>query len=283
MSELVWGAGAAVGAGAAWYAYRANLLRRQASARLNEGLPVETEREAVEVHPYLVRRSWIPYVAGGAALLLLLFVVGLPIVFSVAIAIVVGVLAHLIEDSMHEARLARLETQLANSMDLMVAALHGGAGLAQAIESASGETPEPIKSEWQEVLGRMRYGESPVQVFDDFSKRIPLESFRLVSFTMIVHSEVGGSLAPILATVGRSIRDRIEIARRVRSQSTEARASVMGILLIIYFLGLLMWRTNPPAFERFVAHELGQNLLAGALILQALGMLWIAKIAKLRF
>jgi len=58
---------------------------------------------------------------------------------------------------------------------------------------------------------------------------------------------------------------------------------VMGILLIIYFLGLLMWRTNPPAFERFVAHELGQNLLAGALILQALGMLWIAKIAKLRF
>lgn len=283
MSELVWGAGAAVGAGAAWYAYRANQLRRQANARLHEGVQVEEEPATIELHPYLVRRTWIPYTAGGLALLLLIVVAGLSSVFAVAISVVIGVLAYLIEDSMFEARLAKLDTQLANSMDLMVAALHGGAGLAQSIDSAAGETQEPLKSEWQEVLGRMRYGESPVQVFDDFSKRLPLESFRLFSFTMIVHSEVGGSLAPILATVGRSIRDRIEIARRVRSQSTEARASVMGILLIIYFLGLLMWRTNPPAFERFVAHELGQNLLAGALILQALGMLWIAKIAKLRF
>jgi len=283
VTELVWGAGAAVGAGAAYYAWRAAEVRRKAQARLNEGVPEEVEREAIKLHPFLARRTWIPYAAGAIALLALMFIAKLAAVFAIALAVVIGTLAYLVEDSMHESRLAKLDTQLANSLDLMVAALHGGAGLAQAIESAAGETPEPLKSEWSELLGRMRYGESPVQVFDDFSKRIPLESYRLFSFTMIVHSEVGGSLAPILATVGRSIRDRIEIARRVRSQSTEARASVMGILVIIYFLGLLMWRTNPPAFERFVAHELGQNLLAGALIMQALGMLWIAKIAKLRF
>lgn len=272
-----------MGAGAAYYAWRAAEVRRKAQARLNEGVPEEVEREAIKLHPFLARRTWIPYAAGAIALLALVFIAKLAAVFAIALAVVIGTLAYLVEDSMHESRLAKLDTQLANSLDLMVAALHGGAGLAQAIESAAGETPEPLKSEWSELLGRMRYGESPVQVFDDFSKRIPLESYRLFSFTMIVHSEVGGSLAPILATVGRSIRDRIEIARRVRSQSTEARASVMGILVIIYFLGLLMWRTNPPAFERFVAHELGQNLLAGALIMQALGMLWIAKIAKLRF
>jgi Flp pilus assembly protein TadB len=283
VTELVWGAGIVVGAGAAYYAWRAAEVRRKAQVRLNEGVPEEAEREALKLHPFLARRTWIPYAAGAIALLALMFIAKLAAVFAIALAVVVGTLAYLVEDSMHESRLAKLDTQLANSLDLMVAALHGGAGLAQAIESAAGETPEPLKSEWSELLGRMRYGESPVQVFDDFSKRIPLESYRLFSFTMIVHSEVGGSLAPILATVGRSIRDRIEIARRVRSQSTEARASVMGILVIIYFLGLLMWRTNPPAFERFVAHELGQNLLAGALIMQALGMLWIAKIAKLRF
>ncbi len=272
-----------MGAGAAYYAWRAAEVRRKAQVRLNEGVPEESEREALKLHPFLARRTWIPYAAGAVALLVLMFVAKLAAIFAIALAVVIGTLAYLVEDSLHEGRLAKLDTQLANSLDLMVAALHGGAGLAQAIESAAGETPEPLKSELSELLGRMRYGESPVQVFDDFSKRIPLESYRLFSFTMIVHSEVGGSLAPILATVGRSIRDRIEIARRVRSQSTEARASVMGILIIIYFLGLLMWRTNPPAFERFVAHELGQNLLAGALIMQALGMLWIAKIAKLRF
>ena len=47
--------------------------------------------------------------------------------------------------------------------------------------------------------------------------RVPLETFRLFAAALTVHQEVGGSLAPTLATVGRIIRDRIELTRRIRS------------------------------------------------------------------
>jgi tight adherence protein B len=94
---------------------------------------------------------------------------------------------------------------------------------------------------------------------------------------------VDGSLAPTLSTVGKSIRDRIEIGRRVRAQSTQAQASVIGIVCITYFLGLLMWRTNPTSFEEFLRNPVGANILAGAMVLQAVGLLWITRLSQLKF
>jgi Flp pilus assembly protein TadB len=69
----------------------------------------------------------------------------------------------------------------------------------------------------------------------------------------------------------------------VRSQSTQAQASVMGIVLITYFLGVLMWRANPVGFQEFLAHPVGANVVAAAIVLQAVGLLWITRLTQLRF
>ncbi len=283
MSELVFGAGAAVGAGAAWYAWRATRTRRIARERLQADLPLEQEREALSLHPSLRRHHWAPILIALGVALVAYLPLRLSPVFSVAFGLVAGVLAHIVEEMLAERRAAQLEVALATAIDLMVAALNGGAGLMDALESASRESKEPLRSELQEILGRLRFGEAPQQVFEDFAVRIPLEAYRIFCFTLGVHVEVGGSLAPTLSTVGRSVRDRIEISRRIRAQSTEARGSVLGIVCVVYFLGLLMWRTNPASFEDYVRSSVGQNLLAGALVLQAVGLLWIARLARLRF
>jgi tight adherence protein B len=192
-------------------------------------------------------------------------------------------MAWIVEQQIAARRALRVETQLANAIDLMVGALSAGAGMNEALDSAAEESPQPIKGEIAEVLGRIRYGENPQLVWDDFTVRVPLETFRLFSFTMSVHGEVGGSLAPTLSQVGRAIRDRIEISRRIRAQSTEAQASVIGIVCITYFLGVLMWRTNPHHFEEFLKHPFGANVTAGAMVLQAIGLVWITKLSQLRF
>lgn len=283
MSELVIGTGAAVGAGAAWWAWRAARTRRIARERLQADVPQEELREALSLHPALRRHHWVPVLIGLAVALACSLPLGLSTVFSTAFGLVAGVLSHIVEEMLAERRAAALEVQLATAIDLMVAALNGGAALMDALDSAARESKEPLRSELQEILGRLRFGESPQQVFEDFAQRIPLEAYRIFCFTLGVHVEVGGSLAPTLSTVGRSVRDRIEIARRIRAQSTEARGSVMGIVCVVYFLGLLMWRTNPASFESYVRSPVGQNLLASALVLQAVGMLWIARLSRLRF
>jgi tight adherence protein B len=263
---------------------RVQHLRTTARERLYDNV-VETEvkQDYLQLTPTLRRHYAIPWVVALAVGATLLLVVGIPAVYCVSITIILGVIGFLIEGWNASRAALKLETQLANGIDLMVAALSAGAGVSDAIESAAREVGNPFKSELQEVLGRIRYGEKPSRVFEDLAVRIPLENFRLFAFTMAVHGEVGGSLSPTLSTVGKSIRDRIEIGRRVRAQSTQAQASVIGIVCITYFLGLLMWRTNPTSFEEFLRNPIGANILAGAMVLQAVGLLWITRLSQLKF
>ena len=115
-----------------------------------------------------------------------------------------------------------IEQQLADSIDLMVASLRAGAGLMNCLEAAIREARNPLRPQLEEVLARIRYGDDPVSVYEGLMVRVPLETFRLFCAAMMVHQEVGGSLAPTLATVGRIIRDRIELTRRVRSLSVQS-------------------------------------------------------------
>jgi tight adherence protein B len=285
MSEtLVLGMGAAVGASVAAWAWRARRLYHRTRERLNEDVAREEADDHVQGRAPAVRRHpWVPYACAAATGLALHFAAGLGTVFSVALGVVAGVLGYIAELQISSRRTARIEAQLADAIDLMVAALSAGAGLMGAIESAAGETRGALGRELGDVVGRIRLGETPRGVYEDLALRVPLETFRLFTFTLAVHGEVGGSLAPALSTVGRSIRDRIEIARRVRGESTQAQASVVGILCITWFLGLMMWRTNPAGFEEFLRHPIGSSFVAAAVVLQAVGLVWITRMSQIRF
>lgn len=284
MAEVVLSLSAALGAGAAAWAWRESRLRARTRERLGarEEEPLVAEARA-SGPARVVRRRRCVAPACGLAGALAAASLGLAPLFVVAAAALLGAVGHIVEDLARERRLARLEAGLADAIDLVVAALGAGSGAMEALESAARETRGPLRDELDDVVGRIRYGERPAEVWEDLARRLPLEAFRLFTFALTVHVEVGGSLAPALATVGRTIRDRIAIGRRVRSQSAQAQASVLGILTISWFLGLLMWRTNPLVFERFLASPLGEGLVGGAFVLQALGLVWITALAKVRF
>jgi Flp pilus assembly protein TadB len=86
-----------------------------------------------------------------------------------------------------------------------------------------------------------------------------------------------------LAGVGRTIRDRIEIARRIRSNSAQSGVSTLAVMLLTYFIALVVWRTNPQQMNQFLATTFGQWAVAGTILLQALGLVWMSFISRLRF
>src|SRR5207244_923422 len=104
----------------------------------------------------------------------------------------------------------------------------------------------------RELLGRLRLGDSPQAAVRDLAFRVPLETLRLFSLSLQVHWETGGSLAATLTTVARTIRDRIEMSRRIRSQAVEAHASVVAVVGIAYGIGWIMYRANPEPMREFL-------------------------------
>ena len=145
------------------------------------------------------------------------------------------------------------------------------------------ESRGPLRPQLEEVVGRIHFGDNPRTVYHGLTQRVPLETFLLFSSALSVQSETGGSLAPTLASVGRTIRDRIEIARRIRSNSAQSEVSTLAVLLLTYFIALVVWRTNPEQMGQFLATSVGQWAVAGTILMQAAGLVWMSFISRLRF
>ena len=285
MVALVLTALVLVSVGYVWYGYS---VRRRADARLAALIGGDV-REESRPEPRRVVRSfppryrYAPPAVGGSTGALLWLMLGVPLEVSVAAGLLIGVLAHLVEDHVAGQKTDQIEAQLASAIYLMVGSLRAGTSLLAAFESALEEVGPPLRPYFQEVAGRIRLGDDPRTAVSDLQANIPLETFRLFATSLAVHWEVGGSLATTLSTVGHTIRDRIELSRRVRAQGVESHASVAVVLAIAYILGFLMWRTNPDRMAVFVGTSIGTFIIAGVITLQAIGLMWMSKLNRSAF
>jgi len=269
----------------AWEGYR---LRRRTVERLAVILATGGSDESraaprKTIQSFPVRHRYAAPIVGIAVAVFLSLVVRLPFEVSAAAGALFGVMAHLAEEYRGEQQAALIETQLATAIYLMVRSWRAGARLLSAFESALEEVGPPLRPYFQEVAGRIRLGDDPRAAVSDLQVHVPLETFRLFATSLAIHWEVGGSLATTLSTVGRTVRDRIELARRVRAQSVEAHASVGVVLLITYVLGFLMWRTNPDRLNVFLGSSIGTMVVGAVIAMQAVGLIWMSRLNKTAF
>ncbi len=268
------------------YGWRRMALRQLALERLAEPVEVSAGIIALARPPAgPLRRPWrfVPWVLGLVIGLVLFFIFGFWLVYSAAIGLILALLAAELEGYLAQRRAARIETQLADSIDLMIGALGAGAGVSNALAAAAEEARQPLRAQLDDCLGRIRLGDDPKQVFRGLAERVPLETFTLFASALTVHWEVGGSLTPTMAMVARTIRDRIEISRRIQSNTAQSQLSTVFILLLTYFIAAIVWRNNPGQMETFLRTDLGSYFVAGAMVLQAAGMVWMNWLSRPRF
>ena len=229
------------------------------------------------------RWVWVPWVLGFATAAIAAIVFRLSPPYILAIAVMVSLLSSQVEVFLAGQLAARLESQLADSIDIMIGAVGAGASVGTAIESAVTESRLPLRPYLEEIAGRIRLGDEPSEVFRSLAQRVPLETFLLFTSALSVHWEVGGKLTSTLTTVGRTIRDRIEISRRIRSNSAQSQFSTIAMIALTYFIAVIVWNNGRDQMEEFVSSSVGSWFVAGSVMLQAVGIVWMNVISKARF
>ena len=241
------------------------------------------EQETIVIATYPPRYHFAgPLAALIAAGAILLFT-KLPAPYPVAFGILAAVFGHLLEVRWRDTRIQRAEEQLVDAIDIMVSSLRAGAALLGALETAFRAARPPLREEFENMVGRIHVGESPQTVVRDLPLRIPLESFRLFAYSLLVHWETGGSLASSLRNVGRTVRDRLEISRRINAQAIESQFSVLAIMVIAYAVTGLTLVSNPGPITKLIYSKVGSYVAAAVICLQALGMFWIWRMSRIRF
>lgn len=233
--------------------------------------------------PLLRRYWWLAVPLVGILIGLVWWFFGIPWPYLMAFFVMTVLCATQVDAIYLQRRILRLEQQLADSIDMMVAGVKSGASLQSALEASVTQAKKPWRRESEQLIQAIRYGEDPVAALGDLSERLPLESVRLFCQTLAVNWRVGGRLAITLASVGRTVRDRIELSRRMAAMTTQARLSVLSIIVVTYFIAALIWRNDPQRMTGFLTSLVGQWLVAVGMLLQAVGIVWISWMSKPRF
>lgn len=260
------------------------LAQRRAQDRLENSLRDEAEPAAAPIARRLVRRWWwVSFVLAAIVFGSLWGFTGWPWTYCSAFAVLAGLLSWQAESMLHQQLLHRCEQQLADVIDMLVAAVKAGSTLQSALESAAESSGRPFRPQLEEVIRRVRYGADATAALSDLTERVPLETVRLFATSLAVNWQVGGRLAQTLANVGRTIRDRIEISRRITAMTMQSRLSVVSVMGVTYFIAALMWRNDPERMAGFLRSMVGQYLVAIALVLQGVGIVWISRLSQPKF
>lgn len=235
-------------------------------------------------YPRRLLFDWmLPLASAATVFCATIFLFDVGMLLSVSFAFVSLMVCWMLLQIRVMARMTKIEEQLLEAVDLMTSGLEAGASAETVLSRVASESSEPLKGELREVVGRLRFGDAPADVFDRLSSRVPLETMKILCLALAVHWGTGGRLVPLLRSISRAIRDRAEISRHARLQSTQSRLSGIGILCAVYLIGIVVWQTNPESFRGFLLSPVGSFLIAFGILLQGIGVVWISRMTAVRY
>src|SRR6266702_668018 len=178
-------------------------------------------------------------------------------------------------------RLAKLEEQLPDAVDMIRRALRAGHPFSAALKLVSDDLEQPIAKEFELAFGDINYGNDVRRALLGLLTRVPSVTMMAFVTAVLLARETGGNLAEILEQIGRVVRGRFKFFRKVRTLSAEGRMSAWVLALVPLVLFGAISMTQPDYLPALLHDPLGQKLIMGAVGLAFVGTLWIRKLLRI--
>lgn len=124
-------------------------------------------------------------------------------------------------------RLAMIEEQLPDAVELMVRSLRVGHPFSSALAIVSKEVSDPLGTEMGIISDEAAYGRNVGEALKDMAERLDMQDMRFLAVAVTIQQQSGGNLAEILAGLAAVIRSRFKLFRRVNAITAEAKWSGM--------------------------------------------------------
>ena len=178
-------------------------------------------------------------------------------------------------------RLKKIEGQMIEMLQMLSSGLRAGFGLQQALEAASEEVPEPLAAELRRAMRDISMGSSVEQSLTALNNRVGSTDFDIVVTAILIQRTVGGNLAEILDTVGKTMREREEIRGQIATLTSQQKLTGIVIGGIPFGLAGFFLLVSPEFIGLLFTEPLGNLMLGGALLLEGMGAFCIKKIVNI--
>jgi tight adherence protein B len=204
-----------------------------------------------------------------------------PIALRAVIALVIGTILPIFQLKGQAAkRLAQMNDQFPDALDLIVRSLRIGHPLATALQTIAREMPAPTGPEFEVVARQIIYGKTPSEAVNALAKRMPSPDLRFFAVAVQIHHEAGGNLADILAGLSKIIRSRFQLFRKVKALTAEGRFSAYFLSAFPVVMIAAMNALQPGYYEKVADFALFPHLVALTFLLLVVNVIAMRVITK---
>ena len=180
-------------------------------------------------------------------------------------------------------RRVELSRQLPDAIDLMVQSLRAGHPINPAFNAIAREMPDPIAGELGLVADAISYGDDLATAIEDMANRIGLEDYNYLAVAITIQHSTGGNLATVLESLGRVIRDRFAMERKIKALTAEGRITAIVVSAVPIMLAGFLHLSTPSYYAEVAEDPLFAPLLGLGLFLTLANALALRRQVKFDF
>ena len=153
-------------------------------------------------------------------------------------------------------RMAMIEEQLPDAVELMVRSLKVGHPFSSAIQIVSKEVKDPLGTEFGVIADEAAYGKDVGEALKEMAERLEMQDMRFLAVAVTIQQQSGGNLAEILAGLAQVIRARFRLFRRVKAITAEAKWSGKFLSAFPIIALIVINVGDPHYYDEVREHEM---------------------------
>jgi tight adherence protein B len=179
------------------------------------------------------------------------------------------------------ARMKVFEERFPEALDLLSRALRAGHAFQTALGMVGDELKEPVGPEFKKTFDQQNFGLPLRDALNQMADRVPVLDVRFFVTAVLIQRETGGNLSEILDNLAYVVRERFKIRRQVRTHTAHGRFTAFVLLSLPAVLAIALTLLNPEHMAPLFRERMGQMALLTAMVMQAIGFVWIQKVIKI--
>jgi tight adherence protein B len=180
-------------------------------------------------------------------------------------------------------RQKKFSNQLADAIDVIVRGVKSGLPLNQCLRIIAAESPEPLRTEFQQLCDSQSMGVPLDQSMQRMYDRMPLAEVNFFSIVLVIQQKTGGNLSESLGNLSGVLRARKLMKEKVKALSAEAKASAMIIGALPIVVMAMVYFTRPAYIATLFTDPVGHLILLGCAVMMSMGIFIMHKMVNFKF
>lgn len=212
---------------------------------------------------YFLREYYIEYWALSAAVIVF-FVVYFSfysVIYALLAVIACLFLLYLILNALNQYIQKKIVADIPFFLRLLAAALQSGLSMQSAITEIVQSWQGPLRKELSLLLRELQVGVSLAQALQNLRQRLPAEGIEMMTLSLEVAIQSGGSVAPLLHKIADNINQKVELEHKISALSMQGKLQAYVLTAVPYLLLVVLYWLDKDWVKPFKETLLGHLVL----------------------